>query len=104
MILDPKVYEKAAHDTALLMTADLRNKAVNDGWDPEVAKAMRVEFTEDGHIVRIAKNHQESAHKHEYGSEGTPPTASIRKYSNKIDSKEHLFLSRLKHHAEGTKE
>ena len=69
--------EHAASQTARVMGAQLRQSAINDGWHPEAASSLNVSY-EDGKFV--AKSASDNAFVHEYGKEGVPPKASVRKY------------------------
>lgn len=68
---------KAAEQTASLMTHEMRQHAINSGWTPEAANSLTVKYS-DGNFV--AHSAHEGAFIHEYGNEGTPPTAAVRKY------------------------
>lgn len=98
MILDPKVYERAAHDTAAFMTADLRQRALSSGWQPDVVNGMNVQFGDNGFQVDIHEDHQEQAWIHEYGSERDRPTAVIRKYANVDSDAKNMFMHNLAAH------
>jgi len=99
MILDLNVYEKAAHDTAAFMTADLRQRALSSGWHSDVVNNMHVEFGDDGFQVRIPDEHAERAWIHEYGSEKSRPTAVIRKFANDDASSKGMFMKNVSYHA-----
>jgi len=98
MILDPKVYERAAHDTAAFMTADLRQRALSSGWKSDVVNGMNVEFGDSGFQVNIPEEHQEQAWIHEYGSELNRPTAVIRKYANADSDAKNMFMHNVSSH------
>jgi hypothetical protein len=83
MILDTEIYEKAAHDAAILMTRDLRRHARKDGLPREAAKGIDVKYGETGFKVNISGEHADTVWKHEYGTESQTPRATIRKYANK---------------------
>jgi hypothetical protein len=102
MILDPSIYEKASHDTALAMTMELRGKATNAGWHPEVVSNISVKHDNGKFSVHVHPDYEDRAKFHEYGSEGVKPSAVIRKY-NRPDAGSDAFMRSLKHHAKGEK-
>ena len=69
--------EHAAAQTARVMGAQLRSSAVNDGWHPEAASSLNVEYKE-GKFV--ASSGHDAAFVHEFGSETSSPKASVRNY------------------------
>ncbi len=102
MILNPDVYTKAHKDTAVAMTMELRQEALNAGWHPEVVSNMHVSHEANGYKVNIHPDYADRAHVHEYGTEGVRPTAVIRKY-NRPEAGSEAFMRSLKHHAKDGK-
>lgn len=70
--------EHAAAQTARVMGAQLRNSAVNDGWHPDAASSLNVEYR-DGKFV--ASSTSGNAFDHEFGTETSTPKATVRSYS-----------------------
>ena len=89
--------EHAAAQTARVMGAQLRSKALNDGWHPDAAASLNVEY-KDGKFV--ATSASDAAFDHEFGTETSSPTASIRNYGKNShahagETFTHLFNSKL---------
>ncbi len=69
--------EHAAAQTARVMGAQLRTSAVNDGWHPDAASSLNVEY-KDGKF--IASSPSEHAFDHEFGTQTSTPKATVRNY------------------------
>jgi hypothetical protein len=93
--------EKAAHDTAAYVTADLRHSAREHGWDEEVVSNMRVQHGEDGYKVMVPDDLKDRAFVHEFGDESSAPSAVIRKYSNDHSVAAHVMLKNIEKHLGG---
>jgi hypothetical protein len=93
--------EKASHDTAAYVTADLRHSARESGWDEEVVSNLRVHHGEDGYNVMVPDDLKDRAFVHEFGDEKTPPSAAIRKYSNNHSVAAQVMLKNIEKHLGG---
>lgn len=93
--------QKAKQDTAAYMTADVRTRALNDGWDPAVVANLRVEHGTDGFQAKVNAEHGEAAFKHEFGDEDNRPSATVRKYANDSHASAQAFMSSLNKHFGG---
>jgi hypothetical protein len=92
---------RAAHETAAYMTADIRHSALEHGWHPDVVDNMHVHYDGKKFHVKIAESHAEQAFKHEYGDGVNPPTAVLRKYSNRAEVPSQVLYSRIAEHLKG---
>lgn len=101
MKLLKEALEKAAHDTAAYVTADLRHTAREHGWDEDVVSTMHVSHGEDGYKVNVPDHLKDKAFVHEFGDEKTAPTAAIRKYSNNHAVAAQVMLKNLEKHLGG---
>lgn len=92
-----KAIQRAGHEAAAYMTADLRYRALEHGWDPEVVSNLHVQHSEGKFSTHVPAEHADKAFSHEYGTETTPPSAVIRKYSKSSAGDEAFFHSINKH-------
>lgn len=93
--------QKAKQDTAAYMTADVRNRALNDGWHPAVVSTLRIEHGKDGFQTKVNDEHAAAAFKHEFGDEHTRPSATVRKYANDSHASAQAFMASLNKHFGG---
>ena len=92
---------KATQDTAAYMTADIRNRALNDGWHPNVVSTLRVEHGDDGFQAKVNAEHSAAAFTHEFGDEDNRPSATVRKYANDSHASSQAFMASLNKHFGG---
>jgi hypothetical protein len=89
-----KALIQSSKDTANFMTAELRNEALNSGWDPSVANSLRVVFSKNKFVVKYPDKHKTAVTNLEYGTPSTQPTAAIRRFSNRLEESEKFFMKR----------
>ncbi len=80
---------KSAKNAANLMTADIQQSALENGWAENVAYSTKVMFQNDEYKVDVSEKLNSQALDLEYGTTKSRPTAVLRKYSNntsKIES------------------
>lgn len=88
--------QRAQQDTARYMTRQLRNSALNAGWDADVVQNLHV-VNEDGKFqTKVHPDYADRAFVHEFGNETTRPTAAIRKFGNDGDAYDKAFMVSLK--------
>ena len=73
-----KAHKRATTDAALFMTADLRSRARKEGWEEKVVQGLRVTHKSGQFNVDFPPSVSDAAWIHEYGSEDSTPTATIR--------------------------
>lgn len=93
--------EKAAHDTALYATLELRNHAISDGWEPEVADGLSVEYVDGKFNTKIHSGVSDRAFVHEYGTEVTRPKATVRTFKEDNSHIKEVFARQLHKHLGG---
>lgn len=74
--------QKAKQDTAQYMTAQLRQHAIQNGWDADVANTLQVAHENGKFVAKVHPDYADRAFVHEYGTETVRPTATIRKFMN----------------------
>jgi hypothetical protein len=80
-----KALKQAVHKMARVATAELRNQAMKDGWDYQVANSITVDTTGGGATVNVDDKFAAQAFDHEFGTQNHQPKATVRKAdSNKI--------------------
>lgn len=72
----------ATHDAAKVLTYDLREAAIRDGWEPEVASGISLTYDGSKFVHSLGDLHKDRAFVHEYGDERQHPKATIRRYLN----------------------
>jgi len=80
---------KSAKNAANLMTSDIQQSALENGWPEDVAYSTKVTFQNNKYKVNVSKKFNSQALDFEYGTTKSRPTAVLRKYSNntsKIES------------------
>lgn len=93
-----KSLDKASADSARILTSQLRQSALQHGWDQDVVGGLSVDHSNDKFSVKIHRSVADRAFIHEYGSEQKRPTATIRKFLNDSSFAERAFVKRLNHH------
>jgi len=86
---------KAAYQAGLYMTADVRHRAMEHGWHPEVASNTNIMYDGTQYKVEVHDDFESQAMDLEYGTETMRPTAVIRKYGNNTSQAEHAFMTVL---------
>jgi hypothetical protein len=98
-----KASHKAAQDTASFMTHQLRQSALQHGWDKDVAENTHVEYGSGKFTVKVHPDYSSRAFVHEYGSETQRPTAVIRKYVNDTSVAQGALISQMNEHYKAAK-
>lgn len=86
---------KAAQQTSILMTADLRQSAMDSGWDSDIASNTLVMFDGTQYQVSVHTDFESQAMDLEYGTTATRPTAVFRKYANNTQPIEKAFIASM---------
>lgn len=86
---------QAALDVAEFITQDLQASANQHGWDSEAVKKTRVVYTGKAYDLSVAPEVEHRVMNFEYGTEVTPPTAVVRKYSNNTKKAERFFIQSM---------
>jgi hypothetical protein len=96
-----KALERATSDAALYMTADLRKKATERGWDSDVVNSLRVVHRNGTFSVKFPDSVADKAWVAEYGDPDNTPTALIRTYDNHAPKLETFIMERVTAHLGG---
>lgn len=89
---------KASIETSRLMSAKLRTEAVASGWPSHVARGMHVQYNDGEFHVHSHPDHKDQVLDLEYGTPSTPPTAAIRRFTNRQSEAEHYLMRRAHTH------
>jgi hypothetical protein len=92
---------QAAAQTTAFATAEVRQRATNAGWEPDVVGGTSVQFTGTAFETAIAEPVKDRAFVAEFGNEEKLPTAVLRKYNNDSETTQELFLTRVFRNMEG---
>jgi hypothetical protein len=76
------VASKSAKNASKLMTLDVQQSAVQNGWKENVAQSTRVSYVKGKYEVSVASKFEGEALDLEYGTTRSRPTAVLRKYAN----------------------
>ena len=93
-----KALNEAAQTSTKVMTSEVRRRAVQQGWEPEVANGISISVNGDHLGYDLGTDHKDRAFVHEFGDEGKQPKATVRRYLNKLDGMDELFPKIYKHH------
>jgi hypothetical protein len=88
-----KAVRLAADQTTAYATAEVRQRAVNAGWEDDVAGGTQVRFTGTAFESHITESVKDQAFVAEFGNEEQLPTAVLRKYDNDSEATQELFLT-----------
>ena len=88
---------------AQTMTERLRSSALSHGWDPSVVSNMEGRPSGNSFHVHVHPDYAQRAHVLEFGSEGSRPTAAIRKFSNDSKSLQGMVVHNINHVYGGSK-
>jgi hypothetical protein len=95
--------QKASHDTAQFIEGQIRQSALDHGWDKKVVDNTHVRFQDNKFSVYVHDKYVGNALTHEYGNETSRPTAVIRKYDNNPTGAGANFIQNLEKHMGGKK-
>ena len=90
-----EAFPQAAAQTARSMTYTLRQSALDHGWDSKVASKLFVVHDGEKFRVHVPARYKSKVHDLEYGTQSTPPSAVIRKFNNRPEHMEKVFLEHL---------
>jgi hypothetical protein len=76
------VANKSAKNASQLMTLDVQQSAINNGWKEDVAKSTSVTYVKGKYEVSVSSKFEGEALDLEYGTTRSRPTAVLRKYAN----------------------
>ena len=96
-----KAFPQAAAEAARSMTYDLRQSAIDHGWDPTIANSLHITHNGNEFKIHVPKKYKSTVHELEYGTEKTPPTAVFRKFNNRPHHMEVALLKSLSRITEG---
>lgn len=96
-------YIRAARRVARQMTRELRKDALDAGWSPSLAGAIKILFTAGEFRVHVPDEFENDAFDAEYGNENGSPSAVIRKFANKVDDLANMLDENLKKELKGLK-
>lgn len=85
------------------MTVDLRHRALEAGWHPEVASNLHVTFDGKNFNSHVHPDYADRAFEHEFGTENKRGTAVLRKFASQHHDGERAFLLNLHSHMKGLK-
>ena len=88
------IHEASKH-TSRYLTGELRKEAKASGWPRHIAANMGVTYGPDGFESHVHEKHYKEAHKLEYGTETTRPTAAVRRSANRTQEAEQFFVGTL---------
>lgn len=69
------------------LSSDLRRSAASAGWPADLVNTMKVELKNNAVTVTYPDELRNQIHDFEYGNERRRPTAVIRRFMNRVDSK-----------------
>lgn len=86
-----KALTAATHDSAKVMTTEVRHHAIQQGWEPEVASGISIKYDGEKLNYDLGSDHRDRAFVHEFGNENQPPKATIRRYLSDLSGVKDVF-------------
>ena len=77
-----KIVKNTAKRLDRVLTAELINYALADGWDNDVASALKVTYQNKQYKFSVADGVKERALAYEYGDGTNPPKGTVRRFGN----------------------
>lgn len=87
--------KKSLKDSSQELTADMRNTAVEQGWDEGIAQGMTINLGLGSIAMAVKSSIQEKVMDLEYGTTQSTPNAVMRKYSNNRPLVEGTIIANL---------
>lgn len=87
--------DKAIEATAIELTNLLRETLTSRGWSTEAAFSVRLFYTGERFDYKFEGAYAEDAKTLEFGTEQVRPTAEVRKFLNKNEIIEKVYLKHL---------
>lgn len=81
-----KALKNSLHQLAVHMTDQLQQRALSEGWDPEVANSLTVNYQHKKFIMNVADEHKNRAFDIEFGTQKTAPKGTIRRFGNENEA------------------
>lgn len=85
MDLFSKAIKSAASKLAPRLTSSLVQYAIADGWEPRVAKGLKVTYKDNRFHFTVNGNVKDKAFAYEYGDGSTTPKGTVRRFGNLND-------------------
>jgi hypothetical protein len=76
------------------LTVSLRRSAAASGWPKEVVNQLSVNLVKGKVIISYPDELKQKIDEWEYGTQFRRPTAVLRKFNNRLDSKVRSFLGK----------
>ncbi|CAB4128705.1 hypothetical protein UFOVP223_98 [uncultured Caudovirales phage] len=64
------------------MTDQVQQRALSEGWDPEVASSLSVRYQHKKFIMSVADEHKNRAFDFEFGTQNSAPKGTLRRFGN----------------------
>ena len=77
--------KKTAKRLDAVLTRELISYALADGWDTDVANALKVTYQNKQYKFSVADGVKDRALAYEYGDGTNPPKGTVRKFGNLND-------------------
>lgn len=85
MDLFSKAIKSAATKLAPRLTSSLVQYAIADGWEPRVAKGLKVTYKDNRYHFSVSGGVQDQALAYEYGDGNSRPKGTVRRFGNLND-------------------
>ena len=87
-----KALKNTLHQMAVHMTDQVQQRALSEGWDPEVASSLTVNYQHKKFIMSVADEHKNRAFDIEFGTQNTAPKGTLRRFGNENQPAEVDFV------------
>lgn len=86
---------QASRDTGRFLSSQVRNHARKEGWPRHLANSLHVAYEDGGFAVKTHPSLEKETWEQEYGTQDRPPSAVIRKFSNRTSGAEKYLAARI---------
>jgi len=80
-----KAIKSAAIKLAPRLTRTLVQYAIADGWEPRVAKGLKVTYKDKRYYFSVNESVKDKAFAYEYGDGSSTPKGTVRRFGNLND-------------------
>jgi len=91
-----EVLAQSARETAVMMTAELRQECLSSGWPDSIVNRIKVKFSSNKFIIDIPEELKKEVGNLEYGTPDKQLTAALHRYGNRTSNAESFLLKRAR--------
>lgn len=89
------ILDLASQKTTSFITAEARYYAEDSGWPNHLVNDLAADYGDAGFNVRVNPENHNDGFVAEFGDEGVPPTAAMRRMANRPTNAESALVSNI---------